>query len=68
MYYVNNDGNMVFFVISSIPIIVLLIWVFVARARAEAFERSRVQYAEYLAREKSLAKLADVNSRRANDT
>ena len=61
MYYVDNDGNMVFFVISSIPIVFLVIWVIFSRARAEAFERSRVQYAEYLEREKALAKLADAN-------
>ena len=68
MYYVNNDGNTVFIVVSSIPIVFLLIWAIVSRVKADAFERSRVQYAEYLEREKSLAKLADANLRRANDT
>ena len=67
MYYVQDDAKMVFFLISSIPIVLLVIWVIVSRARAAAFESSRVQYAEYLEREKSLAKLAEANARRVND-
>jgi len=68
MYYVTGDEEMVFIILSNIPMALLFIWVIVSRARAEAFESSRVQYAEYLEREKSLAKLADANSRRAHDT
>ena len=67
MYYVDNDGTTLFFVISGIPMVLLVIWAIVSRARAEEFERSRVRYAEYLEREKAQAKLADANSRRAND-
>jgi len=52
--------------VSSIPVVLLLILASVLRARAIAFERSRVRYAEYLEREKTLKKLAEVNSRRAN--
>jgi hypothetical protein len=68
LYYANLDQATVFLVISNIPMGLLIIWALVSRARAEAFERSRVQYAEYLEREKSLAKLVEANSRRANDT
>jgi hypothetical protein len=60
-----DETNFVFTVVAAIPLVGLLIWGIASRERAAAFERSRVYYAEYLEREKSLAKLDDANSRRA---
>jgi hypothetical protein len=68
MRYVDDDETNFFFtVVAAVPVAGLLLWGMVSRERAAAFERSRVQYAEYLEYEKSLAKLAAANSRRAND-
>jgi len=65
--YMTSDRELVFFVISGIPMVVLFTSAAVSRAKAEALERSRVQYAEYLEREKGLAALAKANVQRAND-
>jgi hypothetical protein len=60
----DDDTSFVFTVIAAVPVAGLLLWGMVSRERAAAFERSRVQYAEYLEGEKSLAKLAKENSER----
>jgi hypothetical protein len=52
VHYVTADREAVFYVISSIPMALLIIWVIVSRARASAFERSRVRYANFLKRAK----------------
>ena len=68
MRYIDVDEtNFVFTVVAAIPVVGLLAWGIASREKAAAFESSRVQYAEYLEREKSLGKLADAKSRRAND-
>ena len=44
VHYVTTDREAVFYVVSSIPMVLLIIWVVVSRARAAAFERSRIGY------------------------